>query len=215
MANYEQTSVNKVKRGANRATYDVDQINEILDDGFLCHIGYNFDKKTVVIPTAYGRYEDKIYVHGAIANRMLGTLLKSGEASITVTHLDGLVLARSAFHHSANYRSAAIFGSIAKVEIEEAKLNALKIIMDQMLPGRWDECREPNQKELKATLVLEITIEYASAKIRQGGPVDDDEDYNLLLWAGELPIEQRFNQPIDDALLAVGISQPLSVLNFN
>lgn len=215
MEEYQINNHNKVKRGANRASYDKAIVNEILKASFLCHVAYVWEGRPIIIPTAYGNEKDTIYIHGAIANRMMKGLVKEGKASLTVTHLDGLVLARSGFNHSANYRSVAVFGDVKVIEEQVTKLHALKVIMDQMLPGRWEECRQPNEKEMKATLVLEIKIEYASAKIRTGGPVDDEEDYALDLWAGHLPIEQRFLPAINDSLLKAGIPQPPSVKKFN
>jgi len=215
MEDYQVNNYNKVKRGANRASYDKAIIHEILKASFMCHVAYVWEGRPIIIPTAYGNENNTIYIHGAIANRMMKGLVKEGKASLTVTHLDGLVLARSGFNHSANYRSVAIFGEVKVIEEQHAKLHALKVIMDQMLPGRWEECRLPNEKELKATLVLEIEIEYASAKIRAGGPEDDEDDYLLDLWAGHLPIEQRFLPAVNDSLLKDGIPQPPSVQIYN
>ena len=211
MKKYEINDYNKVKRGAKRAVYDHDTVHKILDDSFLCHVGYVWEGRPIVIPTAYGREGERIYIHGAIANRMMKELLLAGHASLTVTHLDGLVLARSAFHHSANYRSVALFGSVKKLEENEEKLHALKVVMEQMLSGRWDESRLPSEKELNATLVLEITIDYASAKIRTGDPVDDDEDYGLELWAGVLPIKQQYGNVIPDPRLKFDLDIPESI----
>lgn len=214
MSDYSINNINRVKRGANRASYDKELINRILDDAFLCHVSYVYQGRTIIIPTAYGRKGEKIYIHGAVANRMMKAIVSSGHATVAVTHLDGLVLARSAFHHSANYRSAVLFGKTKQIDKPDHKMEALKIIMDQMLPHRWDECRLPNEKEIKATLVVEIEIEYASAKVRSGGPVDDEEDYELGLWAGELLVVQQFKAAIDDELLRKPIDKPLSVQQF-
>lgn len=211
MKQYNVNNTNRVKRGAKRASYDKELVHQILDDAFLCHVSYIYEGRPIIIPTAYGRQGEKIYIHGAIANRMMNSMLTTSQVTLAVTHLDGLVLARSAFHHSANYRSVVVFGKLKKVDDDKIKMEALKLIVDQMLPSRWEECRIPNEKEMKATLVLEIEIEYASAKVRSGGPVDDKEDYDLDLWAGELPIVQHFNPAIDDEKLKEGISQPLSV----
>ncbi|MDH5475764.1 MAG: pyridoxamine 5'-phosphate oxidase family protein [Cyclobacteriaceae bacterium] len=211
MNKYEINDYNKVKRGANRAVYEQATVREILDSTFLCHVAYVWEGRPIVIPTAYGREGECIYLHGAVANRMMKGLLSAEQASLTVTHLDGLVLARSAFHHSANYRSVALFGSVKKLEGNEAKSHALKVVMEQMLPGRWDESRLPSEKELNATLVLEITIDYASAKIRSGDPVDDDEDYDLGLWAGVLPIKQHYENAIPDPRLKFDLEVPMSV----
>lgn len=214
MANYEITPLNKVVRGAKRATYDLEQINAILDSKFLCHIAYTWEGKAIVIPTAYGRDGDKIYIHGSLKNRMMLGLLAAGEACIAVTHLDGLVLARSAFHHSANYRAVNVFGKVEKVEGREEKLHALKCILNHMVADHWDHVRQPNEKELNATLVLALTIETASAKIRAEGAVDEKEDYALPIWAGVIPVTEQIGEPIRDALLPENIETPVSVTNY-
>ena len=214
MRTYQQNTINKVKRGANKATYDRVVVHKILDDTFLCHLAYIYEGRPIIIPTAYGREEEVIYIHGAIANRMMKGLLEVGQASLTVTHLDGLVLSRSAFDHSANYRSVAVFGKVKIIEKAEDKMHALRVIMDHIIPDRWDECRLPNKKELNATLVIAIEIEYASAKIRQGGPVDNDNDYLLPHWAGHIPIRQVIGAPIPDKLLMDDIEIPESAINF-
>lgn len=211
MKKYKINDYNKVKRGAKRAVYDHATVHKILDDSFLCHVGYVWEGRPIVIPTAYGREGERIYLHGAVANRMMKGLVSAGQASIVVTHLDGLVLARSAFHHSANYRSVALFGNVKQLKDEEEKLHALKVVMEQMLPGRWDECRLPSAKELNATLVLEITIDYASAKVRTGDPVDDEKDYDLEHWAGVLPIKQQYESAIPDPLLKFDLEIPESI----
>ena len=213
MKSYEQNTYNKVKRGANRAAYDHETVYQILDDAFLCHLAYVWEGRPIVIPTAYGREGETIYIHGAVANRMIKGLIDAGKASMTVTHLDGLVLARSGFHHSANYRSVAVFGKVKKMESPEEKTHALKVIMDHMLPGRWEECREPSDKELKGTLVAAIEIEFASAKIRAGGPIDDKEDYSSPYWAGQIPISLESHAAISDELLQKPIPIPNSVIN--
>lgn len=212
MGVYEQNAINKVKRGANRATYDQSTVHKILDDAFLCHLAYVWDGRPIVIPTAYGREGETIYIHGAVANRMLNGLLKTQQASMTVTHLDGLVLARSGFHHSANYRSVSVFGEVRKIEKKDDKLHALKVIMDHMLPGRWEECRLPNTTELKRTLALAIDIEFATAKIREGGPIDDEEDYSSPYWAGQIPMSLQSYPAISDELLQEPIPIPESVM---
>jgi len=213
MGTYEQNAINKVKRGANRASYDEAVVHEILDDAFLCHLAYLWEGRPVVIPTAYGREGETIYIHGAVANRMINGLIDAGQASMTVTHLDGLVLARSGFHHSANYRSVSVFGKVKKLERTEEKTHALKVIMDHMLPGRWEECRAPSVKELKGTLVVAIEIEFATAKIRKGGPIDDEEDYASPYWAGQIPMTLESHPAISDELLQKPIPIPDSVIN--
>ena len=214
MAEYSISKLNKVVRGSKRATYDIETIHTILDEGFLCHIGYIYNNQAIVIPTAYARKEDKIYIHGSLKNRMMLSLLESGTASISVTHLDGLVLARSAFHHSANYRSVNLFGTVKIVEDPIEKMEALKCILNHMISGHWDNVRKPNNKEFNATLVLEIHIQTASAKIRAEGVVDDQEDYNSSIWAGVVPIKQIAFDPISDEQLPENTKIPEEVLRY-
>ena len=210
MSSYPITSKNKVKRIPKRGHYDRETVHAILDAGFLCHIGFSVDDQPYVIPTSYGREEDVIYLHGASTSRMLVNLQQGIPMCITVTHLDALVLARSAFHHSMNYRSAVLFGTASIIEGEE-KLHALKVISDQILAGRWEESRQPIAKEMKATTVLKMPIEQASAKIRTGPPGDDKEDYELPIWAGLVPLNQSWGTPEEDALLKPGIPLAKSV----
>ena len=210
MSSYPIDKKNKVKRIPKRGHYDRPTIYEILDAGFLCHIGFSHHDQPYVIPTSYGRDGDKIYLHGASTSRMMVNLEEGLPLCLTVTHLDGLVLARSAFHHSMNYRSAVCFGKAFKIEGEE-KLTALKIISDQILKDRWEESRQPIAKELKATTVLCMTIDQASAKIRTGPPGDDKPDYALPIWAGVVPCQQVWGEPEADPLLKDGIELAGSV----
>ena len=198
MDEYEKTKLNRVKRGQIRATYDVEKINTILDAGFLCYVGYIYDGKPISIPMAYARKEDKIYIHGSTANRMLLSILASKETSITVMHLDGLVLARSGLHHSVNYRSATLFGKLKKIEDDNKKTKILERIVNQMVPNHWNSLRPMYKKELDRTLVVEFTINSASAKIRDVGVADEPEDYELPIWAGIVPIKQVAKHPISD-----------------
>ncbi|WP_271781898.1 pyridoxamine 5'-phosphate oxidase family protein [Aquimarina algiphila] len=214
MADYSISELNKVVRGPKRAIYDISTINEILDDTFLCHVGYVFKGQAIVIPTAYGRKEDKIYIHGSLKNRMMLNLLDVGAASLSVTHLDGLVLARSAFHHSANYRSVNVFGEVRKVENPKEKMDALACILNHMVSGHWDNVRQPNEKEFNATLVLELSIKTASAKVRAEGVVDEAEDYKLPIWAGVVPLRQIANNAISDDNLQEGVKEPKEVLDY-
>ncbi len=210
MQEFTKTDRNKVKRIPKRGHYDQKTIYEILDDSFLCHVGFVVDGQPFVIPTAYGREGDTIYLHGSAKSRMMMNLEKGIPVCITVTHLDGLVLARSSFHHSMNYRSAVVFGTARKIEGDE-KEKALFIISENILKGRWDEARTPNAKELKATTVLSLKIESASAKIRTGPPGDEKEDYALPVWAGVVPFYQGIGKPEDDPLLSEGIPLDKSV----
>ena len=214
MSEYKITSTNKVVRGAKRANYNVQEIHTILDDAFLCHIGYVWQGNAIVIPTAYGRSDDIIYIHGSLKNRMITNLLEAGSASISVTHLDGLVLARSAFHHSANYRSVTAFGKVRKIEDPEEKMHALACILNHMVPGHWDTIRQPNTKEFNATLVVAIHIDTASAKVRAEGVVDEKEDHKLPIWAGVVPIRQVARTPITESDLQEDIKVPETVWNY-
>ncbi|WP_062057845.1 pyridoxamine 5'-phosphate oxidase family protein [Aquimarina longa] len=214
MAKYPKTELNKVVRGSKRAIYDVDTIYQILDDAFLCNVGYVFKGKAIIIPMAYGRKEDKIYIHGSLKNRMMLSLIEAGEASISVTHLDGLVLARSAFHHSANYRSVNVFGNIKVVKDSKEKMEALACILNHMIPGHWDNVRHPNEKEFNATLVIAISIETASAKVRAEGVVDEPSDIDLPIWAGVVPNRQVASDAVSDNDLPEGIEVPETVLKY-
>ena len=190
----------KVKRVPKRGHYDKETIYSILDKEFMCHVGFVHDGYPVVIPTLYGRDENKIYLHGSTASRMIRDLQEGIPVSICVSRVNGLVLARSAFHHSANYESVVLFGTAKLIEGEEQKNQALLVVSENVIKGRWDEIRVPNSKELKGTAVLELEIDEASAKIRTGGPVDDKEDYELDIWAGVLPINRSYGEPEEDEL---------------
>ena len=214
MATYEQSKLNRVKRGQNRATYNVAKINTILDAGFLCYVGYIYEGNPISIPMAYARRDDKIYIHGSTANRMLLAILKNEETSITVMHLDGLVLARSGLHHSVNYRSATLFGTLKKVENDLDKTEILKLIVNQMVTNQWETIRPMHQKELDRTLVVEFAITSASAKIRDEGVIDEPEDYDLPVWAGVVPIKQVAKYPISDDKLKKEIEIPKHVLAY-
>lgn len=203
---------NKIVRAPKRAHYDSESLYSLLDDGYICHISYDFEGSSIIIPTAYAREGEVIYIHGAIKNRMMNSLLDQDKATIAVTHLDGMVLARSAFHHSFNYRSAAVFGKPFRVDEKEEKNRVLKLITDNILEGRWDEVRQPSDKELAITLVIGIRIEEASVKIRSGKPIDDDEDYELPIWAGEFPLKLTYSEPIPDETGVQGLATPKSVL---
>jgi nitroimidazol reductase NimA-like FMN-containing flavoprotein (pyridoxamine 5'-phosphate oxidase superfamily) len=198
MKEYQKSKLNRVKRGKKRATYDVEKINTILDAGFIGYVSYTFQGKSIAIPMAYGRKDNTIILHGSQANRMLTTLLEAKEMSMTVMHLDALILARSGFHHSVNYRSATLFGTVKKIEEKEKKEAALFYFMEHMMKGRWDGIRDMNEEEYERTLVVEMTIETASAKIRDVGVSDEPEDYELDIWAGIMPLKQVTAYPIPD-----------------
>jgi len=200
-----KTDKTKVKRAPKRGHYDTETIYKILDNDFICQIGFVYNDYPVVIPTIYGRKDDCIYFHGASVSRMLVTMEKGVNISINVTQTDGIVLARSAFHHSLNYHSVTIFGQAELVTDPAERLEALKVVSDQIIPMRWEEARLPNAKELKATKVLKLKITEASAKIRTGPPKDEKEDYELDIWAGVIPIVKHYGEPIADPDLKRGI----------
>ena len=208
MTEFVTTARNRVRRVANRATYDRKTVYGIVDEARICHVGFVVDGQPFVIPSIHARKGDDILLHGAKTSRLIKHAQEGHEICITVTHLDGLVLARSAFHHSMNYRSAVLFGHGRLIEDPAEKMEGLRAVVEQVMPGRWDDARQPNEKELNATSLVAIAIESASAKIRQGGPLDDDEDYALPVWAGELPIRQQILEPVDDPKLRDGITVP-------
>lgn len=192
------TDKTKVKRIPKRGHYDFETITSVLDDDFVCQIAFVHEGYPVVIPTIYGRKDKTLYIHGATTSRMLVDLQQGIEMSLNVTLVDGIVLARSGFHHSLNYRSVVVFGKATLVEDSQEKEAALEIVSEQILKGRWKEVRPTKAKELKATTVLKINLDEASAKIRTGGPNDDKEDYELDIWAGVLPIHKVYGEPIPD-----------------
>jgi len=206
-----KTEKSKVKRIPKRGFYDKETIYRILDNDFVCQIGFIYNNYPVVIPTIYGRKDDVLYFHGASVSRMLQTLEKGIQISLNVTRTNGIVMARSAFHHSLNYESVTIFGNATLVDDEEEKIKALHIITDYIIPERWEEVRAPNKKELNVTKVLQLKITEASAKIRDEGVGDDKEDYKLDIWAGIIPIEKHYGTPINDDKLKKGIVLPKSV----
>jgi len=191
----------RLVREADRAVYDRAAAYKILDEGFICHVGFVADDQPFVIPTGYGRIGDNLYIHGSAASRMLRRVDQGIAVCVTVTLLDGLVLARSIFNHSMNYRSVVILGTAVAVNDAKEKLEALRLLSEHILPGRWVESRQPNEKELKATLVMRLPIEEFSAKVRQGPPVDDEEDYAFPTWAGVIPLEMVAGKPVDDPRL--------------
>ena len=188
----------RVKRGANRASYDQDHVRDILADGFFCHLGVVHQGHPAIIPTAYAVMGDQIYLHGNRRNRIYQALLAGSEACVSVTLLDGLVLARSAFHHSVNYRAVVIYGSAREVEDEAEKRAAFSALIDHVAPGRSTEARSVNQAEFDRTLVLALPLAEASVKVRTGPPVDEEEDYDLDIWAGEIPLRLVASAPVAD-----------------
>lgn len=215
MSTYDKTYVNQVKRGPKRATYDKDQVLEIIDSHMICHVGYVYEGTPITIPTGYGRVGNTLYLHGSMKNRMLLGIAELEKASVTITHLDGLVLARSVFHHSVNYRSVVIFGKPQIVTERNEKMKALEVITENFIAGRWEEARQPNEKEFEATLVIAIPIESASAKVRAEGVNDEKADLDLDIWAGVVPLEMIARKPISEPDLKEDIIIPKSVLNFD
>lgn len=208
MSTIPQTKRTTLKRLPKRGKFDRLEINRILDEGFVCHVGFITDGQPFVIPTGYARAEDKLIIHGSQASRMLRTLGQGIDVCVTVTLIDGLVLARSAFHHSMNYRSVVIFGRAELVEDREEKLAALLALSEHMIAGRWAEVRGPSEQELQQTTVLTLPLTEASAKVRTGPPLDDDEDYNLPVWAGVIPLRLCSDQPVPDKRLPVDVPAP-------
>ena len=208
-----KTDRSKVKRIPKRGAYDTATINRILDKEFICQIGFVHNEHPVVIPTIYGRKKNNLYFLGANVSRMLQSLEEGINISLNVTRTNALVLARSAFHHSLNYESVTLFGRAELVEDASEKIEALHIISDQILKDRWEEVRQPNQKELNVTKVLKFSISEGSAKIRNEGVGDDKIDYELDIWAGLVPIERTYGSPISDPLLTKGVEMSQSVFN--
>ena len=210
----KRTDRSRVKRLPKRGHYDFDTVAAILDAGFLCHIGYVIDGAPLVTPTAYWREGRRVYWHGSHASRMLNTAAAGAPVCLTVAHVDGLVMARSAFHHSINYRSVMLFGRAHAVEDADEALAALKGFVDRMYPGRWDTLRPVTRKELKATTVLWMDIDEGSAKMRSGQPVDDEADYALPVWAGVIPVRMVADRPVSDPRLNEGSAAPRSLGDF-
>lgn len=209
-----------VHRLPQRAAYDSETVRAILDAGFLAHVGFCVNGQPFVIPTLYGRCrngheKDRLYLHGSAASRMLRELSTGVQACVTVTHVDGIVLARSAFHHSMNYRSVVAFGTARQIDDIQGKEEGLRVISDHLIAGRWDDVRTPTAKELKATSVLEFTIEEVSAKVRTGPPNDDEEDYALPVWAGVLPLQLRADAPLRDPRMTQELPVPEYVRGFH
>jgi nitroimidazol reductase NimA-like FMN-containing flavoprotein (pyridoxamine 5'-phosphate oxidase superfamily) len=209
------TKRTELRRIPDRGSHDWETINQVLDAGFLAHVGFCVDGQPFVIPTLYGRDGQRLYLHGSAASRMLRELETGIPICVTVTLVDGLVLSRSAFDHSMNYRSVVAFGWARKVMDAEQKIKSLRVISEHLIAGRWAEVRGPSDKELKATTVLEVSIEEASSKVRSGPPLDDEMDYGLPVWAGVLPLEIRSRPPIPDDKLIKGVALPDYVRHYD
>jgi uncharacterized protein len=205
----------RVVREPHRAVYDRETVYRILDEGFLCHVGFAVDGQPYVIPTSYGRKDANLYIHGSTASRMLRNLQVGLPVCVTVTLLDGLVFARSVFNHSMNYRSVLILGKATLVQDPVEKLEALRVLAEHIIPGRWADARQPNERELKQTSVLRLPIEEFSAKVRTGPPIDDEEDYSFPTWAGVVPLEMRPGEPINDSKLDPARQLPEYAKNYS
>ncbi|HMK69293.1 MAG TPA: pyridoxamine 5'-phosphate oxidase family protein [Stellaceae bacterium] len=214
MDSFTPTPMTRVKRLGERGKYDRETVYAILDAGFICNVGYVIDGQPLVTPTSYWREGDRVYWHGSSASRMLRTLTKGIKACLTVTHVDGLVLARAAFHHSINYRSVMALGVAEQVTDEAHKLAALEAFVERLYPGRWAILRPVNKQELKATTVLSMPLEEVSAKVRVGPPIDDDEDYALPIWAGVVPMSVSIGATEPDPKLMPGVAAPEHVRKF-
>jgi nitroimidazol reductase NimA-like FMN-containing flavoprotein (pyridoxamine 5'-phosphate oxidase superfamily) len=209
------TTRTRVIREPQRAVYDRSTIYSILDEAFICHVGFIADGQPFVIPTSFGRSGDNLYIHGSAASRMLRNLDSGAPVCVTVTLLDGLVLARSIFNHSMNYRSVVVLGKAVLVSDPAEKLEALRLLSQHILPGRWADSRQPNEKELKATSILRLPIEEFSAKVRQGPAIDDDEDYAFPTWAGVIPLNTVPGSPIPDDRLLPDVPTPPYVAHYS
>lgn len=215
MTGFTQTEKNRIKRLPKRGHYDRETIYRILDEALICHVGFVEEGQPYVIPTNFARMEDSLILHGAKASRLLKHVEAGHPVCVEATIVDGLVLARSVFHHSINYRSVVLFGKGRPVEDEGEKLSALKAVTEHILPGRWQEARLPNSKELNATRVVAIRIDEASAKVRMGPPVDEEEDYGMPVWAGVLPLREQPQPPVRDELLAEDLPLPDYIANYS
>ena len=212
---FPKTARNKVKRMPERGHYDAATIYPIIDAALICHVGFAIDDQPYIIPTLHARQGDTILLHGAKGSRLLRHIQSGGEVCITITLLDGIVLARSVFHHSINYRSAVLFGTGAVIADEQARLQALEAFTERLIPGRWQDARQPNAHELRQTTVVAVPIASASAKLRSGPPGDEAEDYDLPVWAGVLPLQQIVGTPLADPQLKPGIALPDYIRDFD
>jgi nitroimidazol reductase NimA-like FMN-containing flavoprotein (pyridoxamine 5'-phosphate oxidase superfamily) len=214
MQQYSKTDVNRVRRVPERGQYDQETIYGIVDDALICHAGFVQEGRPYVIPTLHARRGNEILLHGATTSRLIRHVQAGHEVCLTMTHVDGIVLARSVFHHSINYRSAVLFGKGYLVAGDDATMAALEQFTERLMPGRWADARSPNRKELKATAVVAVPIELASAKVRSGGPGEEEADYALPVWAGVLPITQKVGSPEADSKLPDDITVPDYVVKY-
>jgi hypothetical protein len=210
----QPTERTRLKRMPQRGSYDREIVYQIIDSALFCHVGFVHNDAPFVVPTLHVRIGERLYVHGSAASRMLRTAAGGIPLCVTVTHVDGLILARSAFHHSINYRSAVILGAAEEVTDQDAKLRALHALVEHVSPGRWQDARPPHPKELAATSVLSLPITEASAKVRTGGPSEEAEDYALPIWAGVIPLKMATGAAVADDRLIGGVEVPEYVANY-
>src|SRR6266540_87661 len=215
MTDFTRTDRNRIKRLPKRGHYDRETIHRILDEALICHVAFVEERQPYVIPTNFARLEDRIVLHGAKASRLLKHIEAGHPICVEATIVDGLVLARSVFHHSMNYRSVIVFGKGQLIQDEQEKLAALQAVTEHLIPGRWREARLPNRKELNATSVVSIKIDEASAKVRVGPPVDEEEDYALPVWAGVLPLQETPLLPVRDEVQSENIPLPDYVARYS
>jgi nitroimidazol reductase NimA-like FMN-containing flavoprotein (pyridoxamine 5'-phosphate oxidase superfamily) len=215
MTEFSKTGKNKIQRLPKRGHYDRETIYKILDEALICHVGFVENKQPYVIPINFARVGDTIFLHGAKASRLLKHIEAGHPVCVEATLVDGLVLARSVFHHSVNYRSVVLFGKGRKVEDDQEKLAALEAVTEHLIPGRWSEARLPNRKEMNATTVVSIKIDQASAKVRSGPPGDEEADYELPIWAGVLPLEETSLTPIKDERMIRDVAVPGYVARYS
>jgi uncharacterized protein len=214
MNEFTPTERTKVRRLPDRGKYDSESVYGILDEAFICHVGFIAESQPYVIPTGFARVNDTLYIHGSAASRMLRTLADGVQVCVTVTLIDGIVMARSGFHSSMNYRSVVILGRATQVEGRDEKLAGMAAFSEQVMPGRWKDLRQTTDAELKGTLVLSLPLKEVSAKVRTGPPKDDEEDYALPLWAGIVPLKLTAGNPINDPRLPTGIEPPGYARNY-
>ena len=203
-----------VRRKPDRGSHDFETIAAILDEALICHIAFETDGQPYAIPTIYGRDGQTLYIHGSPASRMLRVLAEGIPMCLTATLVDGILLARSVFHHSMNYRSVVVLGTALRVDEQAEKLHALEVITSHIVPGRWGDARIPNERELKASLVLRLAVDEASAKVRPGGVSDEPEDMDLPVWAGRLPLSLAIGEPETDPAVATGVAVPSYVRDY-
>jgi len=214
MKQFELTAKNRIQRVPKRGSYDKETVYEIVDQALIGHVGFTVEGESYVIPTLISRRNDQLLLHGAATSRLMKYIQSGAPLCVAVTHVDGLVLARSVFHHSINYRSAVLFGTGELISDADTKMEALRLFTERLVPGRWDDVRPPNEVELKATAIAAVEIDLASAKVRVGPPCDDEEDYDLPVWAGVLPIRQQYEEAIPDDRLDPAIDIPQYLREF-